>query len=354
MNETVQVRKLEESDFHSLVDDLNPWEFKKRGPAYPQWLHESRPLHRVSWIVTLNQAIIGYYGTLTVPLKVGDQIICVYRGGPFVHPDYRKKPYNVLNLLTRAVFNEIKTRAGATYVFPTPELIRYYTRRIGCVRLKSVPRYVFILRIAYFLEHFFGNKKIARVAGFFCQPLWQAWFHRITRPPKGVQIREIRSFDERFDGLWGKTSQLHKILSMRNAEYLNWRYTQEPGQSYVIFVAERNNELLGYIILRPADPKRGRSACIADLLDMQEPDVTKALLGQAIEYFCAQGADKIEFYISNDYYEKRLRSMGFVRRPARPYASEVMVGKCESSKIEKELFENPRNWFVTTADLMFA
>ncbi len=354
MNENVQVRKIEEGDFHSLVDDLNPWGFKTKGPAYPQWLHESRPFHRVSWIATFENTIIGYYGTLTVPLKVENQIIYAYRGGPFVHPDHRKKRYNVLNLLTRAVFNEIKVRGGAAYIFPKPELIKYFARRMKCVRLKPIPRYICVLRLAPIFERFLKNKRVAQALGFLCQGFWRMWLHKFKRLPKGLTIKELHSFDERFDVLWEKASKAHKIISMRNAEYLNWRYTQEPGQPYVIFAAERSGEILGYVILRPADPKRGRSAWIADLLDVQEPDVTKALLGQAIEYFGAQGADKIEFYVSDDYYEKRLRSIGFMKRPTRPRTSEVLVGKCESSKIKKEIFEDPLNWFVTTADLLFA
>lgn len=333
-NRRVLIRKLEPRDFEALLTDLNPWRFKKKGRVYPEWLHQAKPLHRVSWIATLNGSIIGYYGTLTIPLKIGGRLVCAYRGGPFVHPAYRGR--GVFKRLTRAVFDETKKRKGAVYIFPTPRIVNFFVQKMRCVRLKSIPRYIYVFRIAPNQRSFSKKKGHASA---------------LTQ----LFIKEIHAFDNRFNTLWEKASRAHKIISMRNAEYLNWRYFKEPGNSYAVFAAEKNRRILGYIILRPADRKlRGQGAWVVDLLDIRDPAVTKALLNQAIQYFDAEGADSLQCYLADPYYEKILKSVGFLKRPSDPKDSEVLVAKCNSPVVSKSAFAKPENWFITTADMLFA
>ncbi|GEM_PF-4651749 len=347
MNETIQVRKLEEGDFRALVDDLNPWNFKNTGTAYPKWLRDSDP-EGISMVAIQDSRIIGYYCTLTVPLKVGNHMVPVYRGGPFVHPDHRRK--RVMDLLSQAIFKAIKNRSGATYVTPKPELIGHFLKKKGCVRLKPIPRYVLALRASVLFRGLLKNTRLSKILGDAVQPFWKRVFQ--YQPSKRFRIREVSSFDARFDTLWQKASKLHEVISMRGAHYLDWRYLREPGHRYTVFTAENERGLLGYAIVRV--PKEGaQKGLLADLLDLQDPQVTRALLAQVAAYFDAKGLERTECYLSNAYYEKIIKSMGFLKRPLRAGDVNVLFGKCEFSAAEK-IFNDPKKWFVTTADLMFA
>lgn len=354
MTDFIKIRSCEKRDFKVLADRQSPWDFKDKGEAWLEWLSQYKSFDRVSLVATLDDAIIGYYVTITIPLKIENRIVHSYRGGIFVHPDHRKKNYNVLNLLVRAVHEEIRKREGAVYAFPISRLMKYYTHRIKFEVLKPIPRYVCVLRIATIFERILKSKKVANVLGYFCQPLWPWWLLRIKFLPEGITINEIHFFDERFDRLWDKASKNHKIIATRDAEYLNWRYTKEPGQQYVIFAAQKNNEILGYIILKPLGDNDKKTGILIDLFGIQDKVVTKALALRAVQYFISEGADKLECYLSDKYYEGLLKSVGFIKKPDRPKAANVLIAKSYSPTTKNDVFGNPRHWFITTTDMIIA
>ena len=109
----MDIRPLLAKDYESLANDLNPWNYKKKGVAYFEWLAGFKPSENLSMVAVLDDRVIGYYGTIPVPLKVGSHRVTAYRGGVFVDPDHRKKQYNLMNLLVRAVTDEAKKRKGA-------------------------------------------------------------------------------------------------------------------------------------------------------------------------------------------------------------------------------------------------
>ena len=355
MKPKIQVRKLEEQDFDSLINDLNPWAYKKRGQPFLEWLNRCPSHEGISLVAILDSKVIAYYGTITVPLKVGDQTVFSYRGGIFVHPNFRRNPFNLLNLLVRAMHAEIKKNEGVTYGFPIFRLVKYYTKRIKIISLKTIPRYIFILKVTYVFGHFLKHEKTLNFIGRRFEPLMRYRLGLIKIfAPSEVEVVAITFFDKRFDALWEKASSTHLILSTRTAEFLNWRYFDEPGKRYMVFAAKKEGDILGFIILKePEAPDPGKGV-IVDLLDLQNPRITKALILHAIHYFEIRGVDRIEFFVSNPYYEKILKSTCFLKRPNNPRGAERLFAKSYAPGIKKGTFENPSHWFITTADMMFA
>lgn len=329
----IHIRKLEERDFDSLANDLNLWRLKERGRAYLEWLRQCKPFEGVSRVAALGDKIIGYYITVTVPLKVGDRVVLSYRGGIFIRSDHRKKSRHLFHQLIRTLFHEYQKKQSAMYAFPRFRMIKYLTQKIGCVSLKSIPRYVYRVRGACLFERF---------------------LKRIRPQPKEWAIQKIHFFDKRFDALWDQASKAHPILAVRNAEFLNWRYLKEPGEQYLIFAAERSHKIEGYIVLKPSKDGEPRTGLIMDLFDTQDPGVTQALIRQAVEYYKTQNIDKIEMRLSHEYTEGLLRSAGFLKAPIRSNGAETLLAKCDHPAVEKDFFCDPNNWFITTTDMIIA
>ena len=213
-NSKIDVRKIEESDLDSLVNDLNPWGYKqKRGRVFFEWWRQCRPYEGISVVATLNNKIIAYYGNITIPLKVGNQIIPCFRGGIYVHPAHRKKKYNLFNLLQRMMHDEVRQVDGVFYGFPVPKLVNYYVQRLGGIKLKIIPRYIYLLDITHLFEHILKHKRIAHWLGIITQPLWQLWLQETESRDPEITIHEVSSFDKRFDALWEKAS--FKLIHLR-------------------------------------------------------------------------------------------------------------------------------------------
>ncbi len=352
----IKIRPFEDSDTDTLMARFKGLKLFDRGRAYVEWSISFHPRQRIFLLACLDDTIIGWQQVTMSWLKVGDKIIKAYYGSIFIHPDHRKKRYSflTLNRLAKTMQIEVTNKEGVFYGFPNPRLGFYCNYAVDAHSIKTIPRYVCILHIAYVFERILKAKRVANALGWLCQPLWEWWLLGTKHRPKGVEVKEIHCFDERFNHLWEKTSKTHKIISMRDTEYLNWRYLKEPGRRFVIFAAERNKELLGYIILKPLEDKDRRAGILIDIFDIQDKAVTNALFLRAIRYFISEGANKLEFYVSDEYYEKILRSLRFMKREGRPgFVDLLSVVRCSKS-IDENYFYNAKHWFITTADMLLS
>lgn len=322
----MEIRPLEPGDYRSLAHDLNPWNYKEKGIAFFEWLDGFKPSENISMVALEDRKVIGYYGVVPISLKVGEETLTAYRGGFFVHPDHRRKSYNLLNLLVRKVHEEARKRKAAIYIFPLAKLDKYLRRRIRMVPLKPVSRYTCALKTGLPFPRLFNRTNF---------------------------VRELSHFDKRFDALWDKASSKMNILSSRNSEFLERRYLKEIGQPNVVLAAEKNGEILGYIILKsPASSeKRG---LILDLFDLQTPEITKALLKGAVHFFKKKNMAEIEIYLSSGYYEKALGSIGFLKSPPHQQGRKLLFAKHYAPGISENFFYHPDHWFITTTDLLFA
>ncbi len=333
-----KIRFCQNDDIESLMVQFQGWKLFDRGRAYLDWFTNFQSPENIFLLACLDDTVIGYYAAIRSWLKVGDKITKAYYGPIFVRPDCRKKRYSFLTLshLVKKLVDEGICRQSVFYGFPNPRLGFYSNHANHTQSIKLIPRYVYFLRTAFF----FGKLLKEKIAGTHI---------------KDVTVKEIDFFDERFNDLWERASKNYPIIAVRNTEYLNWRYIKEPNGQYVIFTAEKNNVLEGYMILKPPNSKnQGEGGIVIDLFDTKDKSVTKALLLQAIEYFRNRRTRQIEFYVSDDYYEEALRSLGFLKKDGRPGVVDRLVARCGSKSIDENYLYNPKHWFINTADMLLS
>jgi hypothetical protein len=128
-----------------------------------------------------------------------------------------------------------------------------------------------------------------------------ALFLRSHRGQKGGGVREIASFDSRFDVFWNELRQSStKLLSWRDAETLNWHFKYALAAKRArILTLERGLKIIAYAILRRAD-KPDLALTRYHVADFQCLDSSEtqhagaALLGHSLELCRNEGVHMLE------------------------------------------------------------
>jgi hypothetical protein len=166
-----------------------------------------------------------------------------------------------------------------------------------------------------------------------------------------IVIREITEFDARFDHLWEQNANQHNIIQVRDSRHLQWRYFQIPLRKYRIFIAERDGQLLCYMVLRSMELFGLKVGAIADLFPIHtEEKIMQVLFHQAYSVFQQEGVDLMAFMIPPQF-EKSIRGLRFLKIPDFLNLKRWYVGvRYQGSKFENDFLGNIENWFLTFGD----
>jgi hypothetical protein len=194
-----------------------------------------------------------------------------------------------------------------------------------------------------------GSRAVGAATGL----LWQAG-RRATRMLRrrpagsGVTVSRITRFDERFDELWRRVGPSHGVLVVRDAAYLNWRFTERPDCTYEIAAAERDGRVQGYVVYYAK--RRGEllyGQVVDFLVDRGDRAARDALFVHASRELERTGVDLATCYLPphNGFYREGLRRSGFwIARPKQP----VLVAD-PARLMGPDVFRRP-DWFFTRSD----
>jgi hypothetical protein len=189
--------------------------------------------------------------------------------------------------LQRACLRALAAPIDFCYDFPSKSMMAVY-KRLGIQHTGVLVRWAKALRIEEKLESLVKSKQIARVVGMMTNDVvaslgWKgAKGACLVLPLEGRCGEEFTSFDR---SLRNQSS----LRTQRTAEYLNWRYLDSPRKTGEIWVARRDAEMVGYVVLNndPNDPR------IVDLHAVEEPDVIARLIAAAVRRARDSGAKTI-------------------------------------------------------------
>ncbi len=132
------------------------------------------------------------------------------------------------------------------YGLPNPKSLGV-VHRAGYSRVGMMTRFAMMLRTASYLSRHMPTS-ISHLVG----PMidWsRALFHatrQLGAPP--FKTRWLDQADEQFDALWERTSTPNILVGVRNASFLNWRFTACSISQYGFFTVydEKTEQLLAY------------------------------------------------------------------------------------------------------------
>jgi hypothetical protein len=138
---------------------------------------------------------------------------------------------------------------------------------------------------------------------------------------KDVTFREITRFDDRIDAFYEKIKPHYNFIVERTVDHMNWRYCDKRGGDYKVWIAEKGDEVVGYLVLRvnriDADYPEGH---IMDLLALNDRgDVAENFTKFAVDYFDGLEVNVVHAQIIGGYpYERVLGKYGLLDTMVKP------------------------------------
>jgi hypothetical protein len=152
----------------------------------------------------------------------------------------------------------------------------------------------------------------------------------------------VDDLDARFDMLAMSVGQGARIVGLRDAAYLRWRYFGQPGWTGHLLAAERAGMLTGYLVLS----ERGGAMFVEDLLAIDNA-AASSLVGAAAEAAAQAGCVSVSFTsLEGGAYLPVLNSLGFHERPE----DFTVYAYVPERHTAHEDASDPSRWYVTVGD----
>jgi len=142
---------------------------------------------------------------------------------------------------------------------------------------------------------------------------WSAFsLPKIIRKEHSVELVPIDRFDDSITELCEQIAPKFHVMVYRSAEYLNWKFVQQPHMNHVRWLACRNGNLCGYLILRRSRPPERNTGILVDMFASPEDGQTiDAMLDHTISYFYRHKVNNITAASNVIAYQKAMIARGF-------------------------------------------
>ncbi len=180
---------------------------------------------------------------------------------------------------------------------------------------------------------------------------WALAIDRMTRPTgetTGTMVRNVSTFDDRYDEFWEEMAGDHMILAVRDSSYLNWRYSEYPFPGIQSFELSRGKDLLGFCVLHVGvDEDRLRFAALLELACREtDSGVPGHLLREAIRRAAGAGAHYLIARAPTPECEALFQKHGCIRREMK-YSP---ITYKNNSDVPHEAFAQDGNWYLSLGD----
>jgi GNAT superfamily N-acetyltransferase len=314
-----------------------------------RWLYKENPvgLARI-WVAEDNGKIVGHYPLVFMMLKAGNQLAKASQNiDQMTHPDYRYQ--GIASRLGKMALREAE-REGVHITIGFANQASYVVDvRAGWFDVAARQIVFKALSWGNTLKLRISNRLLSKL-GAIGGNILSSVFYRSEKAPalEGVRITQISSFDERIDELWARVSNNYPVMVVRNKEYLNWRYAAIPDVHYSIYIAEKEGDIHGYLVLRCVQQGGTKTGIIFDILATSQ-QIYQCLISQAMAQCELEKADTIYgLMIADKTVSTAFRKNGFLSFPFLKDGRFIVYSS--SPHVSKEFLAEPKNWFVQIGD----
>jgi GNAT superfamily N-acetyltransferase len=310
-----------------------------------RWLYRENPAG-TGWIQIAEHEgkIVGQSAIVPILIKIGTEVITGVQGiDAMIHPEYRHQGIYVA--LSRSTHSEAaKEGIYIGFTFPNEKSHPIEINKLDWFNVAPLQVIIKPDNWGNALKMRFCNKMLLvflTVVGNIISRI----FYRAKSAPviDGMTISKVLSFDERINNFWDRVSSKYPIMVLRNKDYLNWRYNV-PGINYTVFLAEKNKEILGYLVLRCTKRQQVKAGIIFDIL-AQSNDIARCLIFEAVEYCKREKTDLTYTIMLREELREAFRDNGFMS-----IKGQWFCAYSHSKNIPKDLLMDPGNWFILIGD----
>lgn len=301
-----------------------------------RWKYQDNPFKQFIIAVTeINNEIVGVAHSFILFVKVGNEVhFCTFGGDTGVHPNFRRK--GIHKMTSELEYNK-RMEAGSQYhylITSNPIVIKSFLKPSS--RRKLFPYKMSTrVRIQDLETHLnmnpVENTWLIRL-GFNAVKLFNDIsniFEHIKSTRKKIIISEISLFDDRITEFWRQISEHYHFIVEKNPDYLNWRYCDLRGGEYIIKIAEEDNRILGYSVLRINRYRKDYPVgYIVDFLSIPERfDVANALMADAVNYFDSHHVNIVRSLVVKNHPLERIHQIhGFLDSRRSPHIFYLAYG----------------------------
>ncbi len=324
-----------------------PWEFRDN-PA-------NKNFSSNNWVAEYNNEIVAHLGALGALLKVNKKIInCLWAVDLMTDKNHRDKGL-AKELYEKFENMQVDINLMIGLSIPTRKIalkrnwqeFRIDTTSIKVLNLKGLLRFIFS-REKFNLSFSWVSLVIGIILGLLINSLKLFPGKKPLNKTK-MDVISLSNFDERFDRLWQGLLKEHKIIFVKNKEFLNWRYIENPNYKYKILAAKEENTILGYIVLSIDKKDNFKLGTIIDFIALSNyPSANKKLSEEAIKYFKQESVDLILSTGLGKQQKKVFSENGFIDNLlVREHLRPRFFLKIDKDELKKEVLKNPDDWFIS-------
>ncbi|TWU19987.1 type I polyketide synthase [Allorhodopirellula heiligendammensis] len=294
------------------------------------------------WLFQDGDKIVGHHGAQLVRFEIrGKQSTTAWLIETMVLESHRDRGVG-----TRLVIQSLEDMPFNLSLGQT-ENMRAILENLGWKRVAPLQTYLLAINPGRVLK---GKLHPAAI------PAASAWMRlrgkarRMLSPASSVHatVRQVTRYDARHDRLWEKVSGSYGCATVRDASFLNWKYVDQPGQSFTRLEILIDDELIACAVISIAEsapPYHYRRAFIVDLVVSTDPRDLQSAIHKTVEHCQGVGVDAVTMHVINNRIEQALESYGFLKRPSTRH---LLIATDNS--IDRQTLLEPHQWLITQGD----
>jgi GNAT superfamily N-acetyltransferase len=279
------------------------------------WRYQKTPegpgIVRLAWD---GDVLAAHYAVSTVSFCIdGKEWLTGLSGTTMTHPRYRG--LGLFPAMAEEVYAEMG-RGGRAMVWGFPNKMSHHSfvQKLGWTDIYEIPTFRLCLENA------------------------------VSLPAPGREVVFLGQFDDRFDALWDKAKGDYRVIGRRDRRFLAWRYAYCPFERYRIMGYVKEEQLLGYAVI-----KRYRDEVhIVDLFTrLRDLTAAEQLVRHAVEFSRGHGARSLSLWLNVSHpLHRSLEKYGF--RNEAPVA--YWGGRGLSPAVADQTLYDFRNWHLAMGD----
>jgi hypothetical protein len=316
-------------------------------PAYDRrrfdWLYRDAPagVGRL-WVAEDGSTggVVGVAGAFPRRMLVEGRPVPAWVLGDFCIDDAHRTLGPALQLQRACLDDLAGDEMAFCYDFPSRSMEAVY-RRLGILPAHRLRRLVRPLRVRRLLERRGGawlGGSLGRLVD-----VGLGWAARSGRRYRGITVASHAGrCGPEFSALTQLAASAYRVCGDRSAQYVNWRYLDNPMQPHELLTARIGATLVGWV----AVSRDGEAATLVDLFAIPERRVVIALIRGAIARLWAQGAASVCFEMTGSHpWMSGLGRLGLRPRGDSPVAVYTRPG----SEVGGDILRHT-GWFLTHGD----
>ncbi len=218
-------------------------------------------------------------------------------------------------MLQRACLKEIDSGiVDFCYDFPSPSMMAVY-KRLRIEASAQVVRLAKPLRINRAMRRIVKGSLLTKAIGAVGNVLLELK-EKNPKCDRKLEISlQVGRCEQEFSKLAEDISGKHAVSTLRSAEYLNWRYLDNPIHRYELLTARRDGALLGCAVFL----HQGEDSIMVDLFGHEKEFMLSALISHGVAIMKARGVQTVSVSMVEAHpWRELLERHGFKARETSP------------------------------------